>query len=194
MKKKKPTVLIYNLIKLGVFLVLDVFIFIFRSPIIAEYLKFLIGGLMLLYGVEEILFEAIFAEKHFLHKSKVYLGFVEILFGFTMLFGQFELEYVCIIWATWSIIREAFEIKEIITELRFLVPKVISGIESIAIIVFSIMLLLEPGEHHAMIHLYLLLIELPFFALTPSFDELMYIWMSKKAKKEIKEEEKEKQE
>lgn len=184
MELKRPSPIIYNFIKLGVCLILGVFIIIFRMQIVESALRYFIGGLMLLYGIEEILFEALFAGKAFLHKSKNYLGFVEILLGILMICAPFDLEVVCVIWATWSILREAFEVKEIVTELKCITPRVLSGIESITVIVFSVLLILEPGEHHALIHLYLLCVELLFFPLTPLLDELILKYKKKEKAQE----------
>lgn len=162
----------YNLIKLGVYVILAVLIFIFRTELV-ENLKFFIGGLMILYAVEEILFIALHHIHHIFHEDKVYLGFIELVLGVVLLCANLSIESVCIIWATWSILRESYEIKEIACELKNIVPKIVSGAESLVIIVFSIMLLIEPGEHHAMIHLYLLLVELVVAPLTPLLDELL---------------------
>ena len=90
------------------------------------------------------------------------------------------MEVTCVIWATWSIVRESFEIKELVTEIKSWTLTIISGIESIAVIVFSVMLILEPGEHHAMIHMYLLLFELILTPLIPLLDEIL---LERKAKK-----------
>ena len=169
----------YNLIKLGVYVVLAVLIFIFREPLV-EHLKYFIGGLMILYAVEEILFIIIHHVHHILHEDKVYLGFIELLLGIVLMCVNLSYESVCIIWATWSILRESYEIKEIACELKHIVPKIVSGVESLVIIIFSILLIIEPGEHHAMIHLYLLLAELVIAPLTPLLDELLM----KKKKKE----------
>ena len=162
----------YNLIKLGVYIVLAVLVFIFRETLV-ENLKYFIGGLMILYAVEEVLFIILHHIHHILHEEKVYLGFIELLLGIVLLCVPVSYESVCIIWATWSILRESYEVKEIFCELHNIVPKIISGIESIVIIVFSILLIIEPGEHHAMIHLYLLLAELVVTPLTPLLDELL---------------------
>ncbi len=169
----------YNLIKLGVYLVLAILIFIFKEQLV-EHLKFFIGGLMILYAVEEILFIIIHHIHHILHEDKVYLGFIELILGIVLMCVNVSYESVCIIWATWSILRESYEIKEIACELKHIVPKIISGVESLVIISFSILLIIEPGEHHAMIHLYLLLAELVIAPLTPLLDELLM----KKKKKE----------
>ena len=162
----------YYLGKLILFLIIAVMVFVFKTPLV-ENLKYFIGGLMLLYGLEEILFEIIYSRHHLLHKDKIYLGFIETLFGIVMLCALMSYESVCIIWATWSILRESYEIKEIVAEYKALAPRIISGVESIAVIVFSILLILEPGEHHAMIHLYLLLLELTLAPLVPLIEELI---------------------
>ena len=184
MNEEKSHIKYYS-IKLGVYTVLAVLVFIFREPLV-ENLKYFIGGLMLLYGLEEILFEVLYSRHHILHQGKIYLSFIELLLGIVVLVvnmpDELEIMYVCIIWATWSILREAYEIKEIFSEIKCLVPKIISGTESLVIIVFSVLLIMEPGEHHAMIHLYLLLAELIISPLTPLLDETLAKKKEKKNK------------
>ena len=164
----------YHIIKLAVYLVLAILIFIFRETLATEaVLKFFIGGLMILYGVEETLFEIVFHGLNFWKQEKVYLGFVEIVLGCVLLIAPLDLETTCVIWATWSIVREAFEIRELVTEVKSVLLTILSGLESLAVIVLSIMLILEPGEHHALIHLYLLLVELFLTPFVPLMDELL---------------------
>ena len=170
-RKPKPHV-IYHLIKLGVFICLGVAIFIFRETLI-EYLRYFIGGLMLMYASEEVLFDMLFERKHIFHSGKIYLAFAETILGVAIIIIPISYEATCIIWATWSILRECQEIKEIIVYLKNPLPRILSGVESIAVIVLSVMLIMEPGEHHAMIHLYLLLVELLFNPLVPLLDELL---------------------
>ena len=162
----------YNLIKLGIYIVFSVLVFVFRESLV-ENLKYFIGGLMVLYALEEILFIIIHHIHHIFREDKTYLGFIELLLGVVLLCVNVSYESVCIIWATWSILRESYEIKEIACELKNIAPKIISGVESIVVIIFSILLIIEPGEHHAMIHLYLLLAELVIAPLTPLLDELL---------------------
>ena len=168
----------YLFVKLVIFVALAICVFIFREQLV-EHLKYFIGGLMLLYGVEEILFEVLFHGKNFWKCEKTYLGLVELILGTTLFFYPLEAEpevvikMTCVIWAAWSIIREAFEIRELVVEIKSVVLTIISGIESIAVIVLSVMLILEPGEHHAMIHLYLLLAELVLTPLVPLLDEII---------------------
>ena len=172
----------YLFVKLGIFAILSactlVGVFMFKEQLV-EHLKFVIGGLMLIYGVEEILFEVLFHGKNFWKCEKTYLGFVELILGTTLFFYPLEanaeeiVKMTCVIWAAWSIIREAFEIRELVVEIKSIVLTIISGIESVAVIVLSIMLIAEPGEHHAMIHLYLLTIEFILNPLVPLLDEFI---------------------
>lgn len=186
--EKEQSHIKYYFIKLIVYVALAICVFIFREKLV-EPLKYFIGGLMLLYGLEEILFEIVFRDKHFWHKDKIYLGIIEITFGITLLVINlpYEADYeaVCVVWATWSIVRESFEIKELVTEIKSWTLTFLSGAESIAVIVFSVMLILEPGEHHAMIHIYLLLLELLLTPLIPLLDEIL---LERKHKKELTQE------
>ena len=179
MEEKERSHVKYLLIKQIVFVALAICVFIFRETLV-EQLRYFIGGLMIFYGLEELLFEIIYAGKHFLHKDKLYLGAIEVLFGLVLLFVSISYEGVCIIWATWSILREAFEIKEATTEVKNIILKLITLAESVAVIVLSVMLIMEPGEHHALIHMYLLLLELVLNPLIPLLDEII---LEKKAKK-----------
>ena len=103
----------YYIIKLAIWLTLGVLIFVFRHTVV-EHLRYFIGVLMLLYAFEEILFEAIYSGKRILHKDKTYLGLIEIILGLVLMFSEVSYEGVCIMWAVWSILRESYEIKEII--------------------------------------------------------------------------------
>lgn len=179
----------YHLVKLGICIVLAILVFIFREALV-DNLKYFIGGLMMAYGLEEIVYEILNHKLGFIHQGKVYLGLVEIILGAVLIIGGLSNEMlfstVCIIWATWSIMREAYEIKEIIDEIKSITMTVISGVESIATIILSIVLIFEPTEHHAMIHMYLLLVELVLTPLVPLVDELIES-QKRKRKEQIKE-------
>ena len=164
----------YHFVKLIVCIVLSILVFIFREQLVhLDHLKFFIGALMVAYGLDEIAFEAYCHKLHFIHEHKTYLGIIELVLGVTTLILNLDYEAVCIIWATWSIVRESYEIKELVTEIKSITLTVVSGVESIAVIVLSIMLIAEPGEHHALIHIYLLLAEFILNPLIPLLDELI---------------------
>ena len=130
-------------------------------------LRWFIGGLIVLYGFLGIL--ALVLEKvKPIYEGQGFLFYaVEILLGITTLCFIEEYATVCIIWAVWSILRESVELEEIVA--RELHPSlaVVSGVESVAVIVLSVMLMIEPGEHHAMIHSYLLCVEIVLSGVVP---------------------------
>ena len=164
----------YHLVKLIVCVILSILVLVFREQLVhLNNLKYFIGALMVAYGLDEIAFEVYCHKLHFIHEHKTYLGLVELVLGATMLILALDYEAVCVIWATWSIIRESYEIKELVTEIKSITLTVISGVESVAVIVLSIMLIAEPGEHHATIHLYLLLFEFILTPLVPLLDEII---------------------
>lgn len=175
----KKNYITYYTIKTIVFTILAILVLVFREKFV-EHLPVFIGVLMVLYGIEGVLLELVFHRHHFFNEGKTYLGFIELLFGIVLLCANFQFEYVCIIWATWTIVRESYEIREVIVEIKSIVPKLISGIESAVVIVLSVMLLLEPGEHHAMIHTYLLVAEL---ILSPLCVLIDYLILNYKVKK-----------
>ena len=162
----------YRFVKLIVCVVLVVLVLVFKEQLV-HHLKYFIGALMVAYGLDEIAFEIYCHKLGFIHKSKTYLGLIELVLGGTLLALNLNYEAVCIIWATWSIVRESYEIKELVTEIKSITLTIISGIESVAVIVLSIMLIAEPGEHHAMIHIYLLLFEFILTPLVPLVDEFI---------------------
>lgn len=178
----------YLLIKLAVFTTLAVFVLIYREKLV-ENLQPFIGSLMIFYGFEGILYEVLSHKLHFIHVGKSYLGLIELIFGTVLLIAPLEYSYVCIIWATWSIVRESYELKEVVSDIKSIAPKVLSGAESIAVIVLSVMLILEPTEHHALIHMYMLVIELILNPTTILLDELL-VHLREKKKPQVEEEQK----
>lgn len=175
----------YLLIKLAVFTTLAVFVLIYREKLV-ENLQPFIGSLMIFYGLEGILYEVLCHRLHFIHSGKSYLGLIELIFGTVLLIAPLEYSYVCIIWATWSIVRESYELKEVVSDIKSIAPKILSGAESIAVIVLSVMLILEPTEHHALVHVYMLVVELVLNPATVLLDEL-FVHLKEKKKAEIEE-------
>lgn len=130
-------------------------------------LRWFIGGLIVLYGSLGIL-ALLLAKVKPIYEGQGFLFFsVEILLGLVTLCFIKDYATVCVIWAVWSIIRESVELEEIFARELHPVLAVISGLESVAVVVLSVMLMMEPGEHHAMIHSYLLVVELVLAALIP---------------------------
>lgn len=172
----------YLIIKFAIFTALAIFVLVCREMLVTNLQPF-IGSLMIFYGVEGILYEVLSHKLHFIHVGKTYLGLIELIFGTVLLIAPLEYAYVCIIWATWSIVRESYELKEVVSDIKSIPPKILSGAESIAVIVLSIMLILEPTEHHALIHMYMLVVELILNPATVLLDELLIHLKEKKEQK-----------
>lgn len=159
-----------------------------------EVLRYFIGGLMIFYGVEEIIFTAFKNKKHYSIGS-LYWNIIEIVIGLTLIVfietGETAVTYavVCAGWAIWSILRETRELVEATDELKEnrLIPckivAVANLLESLTVIALSLTMLIEPGEHHAKIHLYLLAVELFTKVLFPIIN---YIVVRSAAKRSVK--------
>ena len=136
-------------------------------------LRWFIGGLIVLYGSLGILALALEKVKPIVEGHGFLFYAVEILLGLTTLCFIEEYATVCVIWAVWSILRESVELQEIVEGELHPILAVTSGLESVAVIVLSVMLMIEPGEHHAMVHSYLLVVELVLTAVIPLLNSRM---------------------
>ena len=156
----------FRLSRLICFVVGAVLLLVFNEFFLHN-LRWFIGGLIVLYGSLGIL-ALLLAKVKPIYEGQGFLFFsVEILLGLITLCFIKDYATVCVIWAVWSIIRESIELEEIVARELHPVLAVISGLESVADVVLSVMLMIEPGEHHAMIHSYLLVVELILASLIP---------------------------
>ena len=178
----------YLVVKLALYIVFAVMVGVFQNHLLNS-LQYFIGALMIFYGVGDFAFSVIMYRKKFYHEDKPYFGVVEIILGFGVLFANLPFEAVCVTWATWSIMREVVEIKEVVLELKRWLPRVISLVESIAIIAFSIILIFIPDDSHVTTHLRILTIELILAPLIPLLDLILTKEPAQKAK-EIEKKEK----
>lgn len=172
-----------------------VIVFLFTLAEI-EVLRYFIGALMIAYGLEEILYTVFKNKKHFSIHS-LYWNLIEIVIGLTLiLFVETEdhnvtYAVVCVSWAIWSILRETRELVEVTEQIKehkhplSRIVAIINIVESLTVIALSLTMIIEPGEHHAKIHLYLLAVEL-FTKVT--FPILHYIAERAEEKKKAKSE------
>ena len=156
----------FRIARLICFVIGAALILLFREFFV-ENLRWFIGGLIVLYGVLGIVALALEKVKPIYDGHGFLFYAVEILLGLTLLLFIKEYATVCVTWAVWSILRESIELREIAARELHPALSVVSGVESVAVIVLSVMLMAEPGEHHAMIHAYLLCIELLLTAAVP---------------------------
>ena len=156
----------FRLSRLICFVVGAVLLLVFNEFFLHN-LRWFIGGLIVLYGSLGVL-ALLLAKVKPIYEGQGFLFFsVEILLGLITLCFIKEYATVCVIWAVWSILRESVELEEIVERELHPALAVVSGLESIAVIVLSVSLMIEPGEHHAMIHSYLLVVELILASLIP---------------------------
>ena len=161
----------YQIIKTVIFIILGVLILIFSNTLTYNA-HILVGCLMLMYGIEDSIKRLVL--KDYLI-PKFANDFLIIVLGVVALFLGHDEHFtsLCIIWATWSILREEWEIEEIVKHLKNKVVAVISFIESIAVIVISIFFIFEPTLYHVHIHVIILGIELILEVLFPLLDKLI---------------------
>ena len=167
-----------KMIKTIIFVLLGIFLLV-CSKVALEYLPYTIGFIMTLYAVFKIVGGII---KHNLFKDEhaLFEGLILLLFAFVMMFMvKDNFVTVCIIWGTWSILREAAELTEDFERLMQKGPGLLSIIESIIVIVLSVSMIAHPTEHHAHIHIYLLGIELLLEVILP---QLYGVWYMKHPK------------
>lgn len=163
---------IYGAIRTAIHLALTVLVLVFVATLAEiEVLRYFIGGLIAFYGVEEIVYTAFKNKKHY-HLPILFWNVIEIVMGLVLIVfvetGDVEVTYavVCVSWAIWAIFREARELYELIEEVRehrqivCRIVSILNLLESLTAIAFSLTMIIEPGEHHAKIHLYLLAVEL----------------------------------
>ncbi len=154
---------IYLSIRMCLFTVLAVLVLVFLERIV-NVLQYFIGSLMIFYGLEEIVYAAVKEKKHFSVHS-LYWNALEILLGITLLAflkNEEAISYtvVCVVWATWSLLREARELIECTENFKTDKTAIPDILESLVVIGFSIALVIHPTQSHASMHLYLLFAEL----------------------------------
>lgn len=139
----------------------------------------IVGVVMLIYAVEGT------ADCLRLHKSVEDVRFFDsiiliLLSVIMMIFGSKNFTTGCIIWAVWSICREGLELEEIYKFRKIRFTTIVSAVESLAVIVLSVMMIANPTEHHAMTHTFFLGIELILHGIIPSVNEYVFEKKSKK--------------
>ena len=171
----------YYIFRLIVFTAFSVLIGVFAHDIIS-YLHYLVGGVMLLYGFEGILFTIARVKLDFYKDYQFFLGCMELLLGIIMMALVRDFNIICVMWGTWTIVRESFELYETSHKFLHKFPAILSLALSIIEIVFSVLLILHASHHHALTHIYLLIPELIINAVSPL---LFYFYKMHKAKKVV---------
>ncbi len=168
----------YKIVSRCLCVVLGVLVFIFGDLFTennCERIGELVGAVMLVFGADEIL-QIAFAKKWREEGSELLNACITVFLGVIVFFriGKHEDELVitCTIWAIWSILREGEEIyKKIVRHVHNVPVIVLNAIESVAVVVLSLELLMEAGVHHVHMHVLLLGAELILEAVWPLLNE-----------------------
>lgn len=165
-----------QIIKAVVFCAAGALVLVFHDAIMENdgaLVGIIVGSTVILYGLVTTIRS--FIEKRFFGDDYLLFGALSQFMIAAALFAVANsIESVCIVWAVWSILRECREMSKAIFSLTHRRPGVINILESVVIIVFSFFMIIEPGEHHASLHVYLLgvelILEIVFSAINLFFD------------------------
>jgi len=149
---------IWHLIKLILYITLGTLVFIFNEFCL-ENVGYVVATLMILYATEDIVLSII--DGILKEETKVFSALIEIVLAIVMaVLPKDAFTSKLIMWAVWSITRESKEITECV--LRFKEKKFafLNLAESLIITYFSVTMILNPTEHHAHTHVFLLGVEL----------------------------------
>ena len=158
----------YYIFRLVIFTAMAVLIGVFAHELLPN-LHYLVGAAMILYGFEGLLFTFARVKFGFYKDYQFFLGCIELLLGIVMMSLMRNMHFICVMWGTWTIVRESFELYETSHKFLHKFPAVLSLALSIIEIVFSILLIVaaEEPHHHALTHIYLLIPELIINAISP---------------------------
>lgn len=149
---------IWRIIKTVLYSVAGLLILVFNEPIMPA-VGTLVGSVVIFYGID-ITILSILKGRFFGENSLFFGGLVQLLMGVIIIIVRGDIVKVCLVWAVWSILREGKELSESLHAILAKRRGFINFAESVTIIVFSFMMIMEPTEHHAHFHVIILGIEL----------------------------------
>ena len=171
-----------QIIKTVLFVIGGVLIIVFHDALMADeasYVGLIVGLVVVFYGLSMTV-DSIVSKKYF-GENKLFFGALSQFLIATALFVVSESIYdVCLVWAVWSILREGKEASEALHAVVNKKPGILNIIESIIVIYFSFVMILDPGEHHASFHLYLLGVELFLEVFFPMINHVHEYFINKK--------------
>ena len=163
---------VYHFSKLAIFIAFSILIGVFADKLVG-YLRYFIGALFLAYSLDNFVSLLLEKKKNFYKEPVIVYDFIQFIIGIIVLVGVEDFSDICIFWGVVSMLREAFEISDILTKKVTGWVALISAVESIVVIAFCIVLLFNPTEEHAKHHIYLLIVELIVTASSPVLNEML---------------------
>ena len=148
----------WQIIKAVLYLALSILIVVFNNELMS-YVGILVGAVVCMYAIEELIVAAV---KKTLFNNPYLMsdGTVQLLIGAILFVVSPDIIKVCLVWGVWSIIRESTEFAEAIKSISDKKLGIINAIESVVVVVLSFLLIIEPNEEHAKLHVFLLAAEL----------------------------------
>lgn len=131
-----------------------VVILVFHEEVM-PYVGILVGGVVAAWSLDELI--VLLREKNFAALS---IPVVQIVISMLLFLAHGDIVKICIIWGVWSVIRESREMTGALVRVLQRRSGVLNITESVVVIVLSAMMILEPSEHHAHVHVILLAVEL----------------------------------
>lgn len=168
----------FKICKAVLYFGLAIAIFILHHTVM-PYVGYLVGGVILIWSIDEII-----ERWHSKHFTSMSIPLVQIVIAVLLCITANDIVTVCVMWGVWSVIRESREMTKALDRLVHRRSGLLNVIESVIVIVMSAMMILEPGEHHAHIHVIVLGIELILEILFPLMNELYDRHLEKKKKAE----------
>ena len=162
----------WQIVKAILYISVAVLIFIFYDALM-PYVGILVGGIVFLYATEELIFLSV---KRKLFGSAYYLfdGIAQLLIGVILFLVSNDIIKVCLVWGVWAILRESKEMAEAIDKIPRNKLYVVNVIESVVVISLSFLMILEPNENHARLHVLLLAAELVIVVLFFALESLLF--------------------
>lgn len=160
----RSRIISWKIARVAVFTAMAVLIFVFPD-FFTNYAAFAVGSVMILFAVDDLV------RIKFMHGNftvfptginslvSIFLAVLMMIFLYATGTNTEHLIKVCVIWAVWSVIQQAYEVYEMCEYFREKKLGIVSIVESAAIIVLSVMLLIDP-EEHIRLHMIILGVEL----------------------------------
>ena len=164
---------IHRLVKMCLLITAGILLFVFSHKLVYDQegilLNGIVGAVIAFYGIEGILYPILTKQ---VKKERIMLmsGIINLFVAGIMIFllenHPDELHVTCILWSLWSIMRESEEIFEKCFDhwKKHPITSFINLVESIVVIVFSILLIIARNQEelleHTFAHVVLLGVEL----------------------------------
>lgn len=168
-------------IRFFLYLAVGILIIIFNTQLMDDIPQ-LVGSMMIIFGLEgiikEIKLKTIDTEYTRFYDNEILIALAIVLF----FIGDKDFEVSCTIWAVWSILREGRELAEEMHKRKISIASNLSILESVIVIILSIILIIDPIKH-ARSHIILLGVELILAVIFPTIDYYTSKYKKKKIEK-----------